>query len=235
MSNYKPVFKRQEDEISKKVEDKVKTEIHSKIKNEVDEKLKARTEGLKAEVVAKVDERIKEETDKVRNDIDNKYKVEVEARVLSILKEKEEKEKSDKATKLAKAVDVAKTFKGESETDKEKAERAEKAEKERERFDHDTLCPGPACHKDGKVGHIHRVETEKSGMVYKCDDKGCSFEAVLVPKTADYKCVGCSAPIKKPEKDEIAKEMSCPFCGSKKKAIRYDWSKVWDVVNKNKT
>lgn len=221
--SYKPIFKIPEDEISKKVEEKVRIGIDSKIRNEIDEKLKTKVEGVKAEVdekVAKVEERFKEESEKLKNDFENKYKIEVEARVLSLIKEKEDKDKSDKANRIAKAVDTAKALKGESDSEKDK----EKAEKEKIVAEKDILCPD--CHKDGKVGHIHRVDPDKTGMVWKCDDKGCGYEAVLVPKSSDYKCVGCGAAIKRPADPKSMD--GCPFCGGRK-AIRFDWSKLWNV------
>lgn len=156
--------------------------------------------------------------EKVKGELDNRIRTEVDKRVTDILKEKEDKEKTDKASKIAKAVDAAKALKGESDFEKDKAAAvAEKA---------DMLCP--TCHQ----GHVHKVETDKSGLVYKCHGDKCGFEAVMVSKDADYKCVGCGAPIKKPEKEEYAKEMDgCPFCKGKK-AIKFDWSKVWNVTKK---
>lgn len=229
--SYKPIFKRPEDEISKKVEDKVRTEIDNKVSREVDEKVKAKVEGVRAEVDEKVkikiEERFKEESEKVRGEVDSKVKTEVEARVLAIIKEKEEKEKTDKANRIAKAVDTAKALKGESDSEKDKAIVAEKEKVEREKAEKDILCP--TCHTEGRSGHIHRAETDKSGFVYRCNDKGCGFEAILVPKDSDYKCVGCGSPIKKPKNVEHAKEMDgCPFCHGKR-AIKFDWSKLWNV------
>lgn len=158
--------------------------------------------------------------EKVKGELDNKIRSEVDKRVQDILKEREEKEKTDKASKIAKAVDVAKALKGESDSDKDKATimatEKEKAEK-------DLLCP--TCHK----GHVHKVEADKSGLVYKCHGDKCGFEFVMVAKNSDYKCVGCGAAIKRPESVEYAKEMEgCPFCKSKK-AIRFDWGKLWGI------
>jgi hypothetical protein len=228
MGSFKPVFKRPEDEISKKVEDKVRIGIDSKI----DEKLKTRVEGVKTEIGAKVEERFREESEKVKSEVDNKVKIEVEARVLAILKEKEDKDKSDKASKLAKAVDVAKALKGESDSEKDKekvaAAEKEKIEKEKavaaekEKAEKDMLCPG--CH----TGHVHKTETDKSGLIYRCNDKGCGFEAVMVPRNSDYKCKNCSMPIKKPTKEELVKDMNCPFCHNTS-AIKFDWSKLWSI------
>lgn len=168
--------------------------------------------------------------EKVKLDLDSRIKNEVDKRVQDILKEREEKEKTDKATKLAKAVDMAKTLKGEGEDkDKDKFEK-EKIEKERKEIEKDMLCP--TCHTEGRSGHIHKVDTDKSGLVYRCHDGNCGFEAILVPKNSDYKCKGCGMAIKKPEKEEHAKEMEgCPFCKSTK-AIKFDWGKVWDITKK---
>lgn len=228
---YRPIFKRPEDEISKKVEEKVRIGIDNKIKKEVDEKVKANVEGVRAEVdekvKTKIEERFKEEGEKVNDNI----KIEVEARVLAILKEKEDKDKSDKANKIAKAVDVAKALKGESDSDKEKAEK-EKIAIDKEKAvvaEKDLTCP--TCHTEGRSGHIHRVETDNSKLVWKCNDKGCGYEAVLVPKNSDYKCKNCSMPIKKPTKEELVKDMSCPFCHNNS-AIKFDWSKIWSVLKK---
>jgi len=162
--------------------------------------------------------------EKITGELDNRIKTEVDKRVHDILKEREEKEKVDKVSKLAKAVDIAKALKGEGEdkTEKEKADK-EKAEKEKITIEKDLLCP--TCH----AGHVHKVETDKSGLVYKCHDGKCGFEHVFVPKNSDFKCVGCGMPIKKPEKDEHAKDMDgCPFCHNSK-AIRFDWSKLWNL------
>lgn len=158
--------------------------------------------------------------EKVKGELDNKIRSEVDKRVQDILKEKEDKEKTDKASKIAKAVDVAKALKGESDSEKDK----EKAEKEKAMAtEKDLLCPN--CHQ----GHVHKIETDKSNLIYRCNDGKCGFEAVLVPKDSDYKCVGCGSAIKRPENIEHAKEMDgCPFCGNKR-AIRFDWSKLWNV------
>ncbi len=79
----------------------------------------------------------------------------------------------------------------------------------------------PTCHN----GHVHAVESD--GVTYKCTGPNCGKEYVMVDKTADYKCVGCGSPIKKPE-DEKMKMDSCPFCHGKK-AVKFDWGKVWKV------
>lgn len=49
----------------------------------------------------------------------------------------------------------------------------------------------------------------------------------MVDKTADYKCVDCGVPIKRPEDDKLKMDI-CPFCKGKK-ATKFDWSKVWKV------
>jgi hypothetical protein len=121
---------------------------------------------------------------------------------------------------------MARALKGESDSEKDK-EKAEKEKAEKERSEKETLCPN--CHIEGRTGHIHRVETDKSGLIYRCNDGKCGFEAVLVPKNSDYKCSNCNAPIKKPEKEEHARDMKgCPFCHGTK-AIKFDWSKLWSI------
>lgn len=162
--------------------------------------------------------------DKVKVDIDNRIKTEVDKRVTDILNQREEKEKADKANRIAKAVDTAKALKGEGDSEKDKAIAAEK-----EKAEKDMLCP--TCHTKGTGGHIHRAD-DKSGMIYKCTKDGCGFEAVLVPKDSDYKCVGCGVPLKKPGSVEHAKEMDgCPFCKNKR-AVKFDWSKLWNITKK---
>ena len=79
----------------------------------------------------------------------------------------------------------------------------------------------PTCHK----GHVHSVETD--GVTYKCTGPDCGKEYVMVDKTADYKCVNCGVPIKRPEDDKLKMD-SCPFCKGKK-AVKFDWSKAWKV------
>lgn len=157
--------------------------------------------------------------EKVKVNVENRIKTEVDRVVNERLKEKEDKEKADKANKIAKAVDMAKTLKGESE-DKDKMTVAEKEKAEKDRLAKDILCP--TCHK----GHVHKVETDKSGLVYKCHGDKCEWEAVMVPKNSDYKCSGCGMAIKKPE-DPTAID-GCPFCHGTK-AVRFDWSKIWNV------
>src|SRR3972149_1192413 len=79
----------------------------------------------------------------------------------------------------------------------------------------------PTCHK----GHVHSVETD--GVTYKCTGPDCGKEYVMVDKTADYKCVNCGVPIKRPEDDKLTID-SCPFCKGKK-AVKFDWGKVWKI------
>jgi DNA-directed RNA polymerase subunit RPC12/RpoP len=79
----------------------------------------------------------------------------------------------------------------------------------------------PTCHN----GHIHNMETD--GVSYKCTGPECGKEYVMIDKSADYKCVGCGAPIKRPE-DEKLKIDSCPFCKGKK-AVKFDWNKLWKL------
>jgi len=81
----------------------------------------------------------------------------------------------------------------------------------------------PTCH----TGHVHKVEADKTGLVYKCNGDSCGFEAVLVPKNSDYQCKTCSMPIRKPESDELALDMSCPFCKSRR-AVKFNWSNLWN-------
>ncbi len=79
----------------------------------------------------------------------------------------------------------------------------------------------PTC----RNGHVHAVESD--GVTFKCTGPNCGKEYVMVDKSADYKCVGCGSPIKRPE-DEKMKIDSCPFCHGKK-AVKFDWGKVWKV------
>ena len=186
--------------------------------------------GLKPIFKRPEDEINQKVEEKVKVEFDNRIKTEVDKRVHDILKEREEKEKVDKVSKLAKAVDIAKALKGEGEdkekVDKEKTDK-EKAEKEKTTIiENDLLCP--TCHTEGRSGHIHRAETDKSGLIYRCSDGKCGFEAILIPRNSDYKCTNCNVPIKKPEKEEHAKEMKCPFCKGTK-AARFDWSKLWNL------
>ncbi len=161
--------------------------------------------------------------EKVKSELDNRIKTEVENRVNVLLKEREEKEKADKANRIAKAVDTAKALKGEGDSEKDKVIAAEKEKAVAEK---DILCP--TCHTKGTGGHIHRAD-DKSGMIYRCTKDGCGFEAVLVPKDSDYKCVGCGAPLKKPGNVEHAKEMEgCPFCKNKR-AVKFNWAGLWNV------
>ncbi len=82
-------------------------------------------------------------------------------------------------------------------------------------------------------GHMHVME--QRGNVLKCTGPGCQEEMVLVPKSADYRCVSCGVPIKRPKEKEGEKDSKdsngCPFCHGKK-AIHYDWSKVWNASKK---
>jgi rubrerythrin len=152
---------------------------------------------------------------KVKTEIESKVRTEVDRRVDEILKEREEKEKAEKAAKLVAAVDKAKSIKGEIEKVKEGIQVG----------GNNILCP------DCEKGHIHRLDIDKTGLVFKCTGPECGEEYVLTPKDADYKCTNCSAPIKKPKNEEIVKAMSCPFCKSAK-AVKFDWSKLWNVTKK---
>lgn len=77
----------------------------------------------------------------------------------------------------------------------------------------------PTCH----TGHVHYMQ--KDGVAYKCNGPKCGKEFIMVDKTADYKCAGCGAPIKKPEDDKLKMD-ACPFCHGKK-ATKFDWGKMW--------
>jgi hypothetical protein len=154
--------------------------------------------------------------EKVKVDLDTRIKNEVDKIVNEKLKEREEKEKTDKASKLAKAVDVAKALKGEGE-DKEKIE------KEKKIAENDILCP--TCHQ----GHVHKLESDKSGLVYKCHGDKCGLEHIFIPKNSDYKCVGCGMPLRKPEDPKSMD--GCPFCHGSK-AVKFDWGKIWAVTKK---
>ena len=79
----------------------------------------------------------------------------------------------------------------------------------------------PTCHD----GHVHSVEP--NGVSYKCTGPNCGKEYIMVDKAADYKCANCGVPIKRPE-DEKLKMDACPFCKGKK-AVKFDWGKVWKV------
>ena len=79
----------------------------------------------------------------------------------------------------------------------------------------------PTCHD----GHVHSVEPD--GVSYKCTGPNCGKEYIMVDKTADYKCTNCGVPIKRPE-NEKSKMDACPFCKGKK-AVKFDWGKVWKV------
>lgn len=160
-----------------------------------------------------IDLRVKTEIDKVRTEFDAKYKVEVEERVKAILKEKDETDIKAKAEKLKQAVDTAKAIKG---------EKGDKGDSDKDILD----CP--TCHTEGRSGHMHKLDTDKSGLVYRCNDKGCGFEYAVAPKSADYKCTNCNFPIGKPIDENKKKDMSCPFCGHGK-SIRFDWSKLTGV------
>lgn len=160
-----------------------------------------------------IDIKVKSEIDKIRTEFDNRVRTEVEEKIKVILKEKEESEKKEKAEKLKQAVDAAKAIKG---------DKGEKGDSDKD------ILNCPTCHTAGRDGHMHKLDTDKSGLVWKCHGDKCGFEAVFVPKNSDYKCVGCGLPIKKPDKDELIKDMSCPFCHGTK-SIKHDWSKLWGV------
>lgn len=87
----------------------------------------------------------------------------------------------------------------------------------------DILCP--TCH----TGHIHKLE--KGGKSYElvCKDGTCHMEYVLIPKNADYKCVKCGGPLKKP--NEGVTIDTCPWCEENSKAMKYDWNKALAFIN----
>lgn len=220
----RPIYKRPGEDMIKQVEDKVRTEVESKVKA----------------------------------DIEDKIKTEVDRRVVEILKEREEKDRAEKAARLAAAVDKAKSIKGDIEkdrTEKEKEERDKtekgvksekegsekgvKSEKERTERNKEVGkfidIPCPTCAAGGGDsqgdGHIHKLDTDNTGLVYKCNNEKCGFEYVLTPRSADYKCSTCGLPIKKPGDDSKVKDMSCPFCHGTK-AVKFDWSKLQKVSGK---
>lgn len=157
--------------------------------------------------------------DKVKTDVDARINKEVDERVNTILKQREEAEKKDRADRLTKAVDKAKEIKAETGVDRAEKEKAEKEKAEKEK--NDILCP--TCH----TGHVHKLETDKSGLVYKCHGDKCGYEFVMVAKNSDYKCLSCGSPIKRPVDEAIAKEMDgCPFCKSKR-AAKFNWTGLW--------
>lgn len=144
------------------------------------------------------------------------------------LKEKPGEKISKVVTEIREREKIEKE-KGEKEKEKE-AEKAEidkilsekQAEIERIKKEIEVLCP--TC----ETGHLHSFGQGKgieSGITYKCSTDGCGKEFVMVDKAADYKCVGCGVPIKKPERENIKLD-GCPFCGSSK-AIKFDWGKLW--------
>lgn len=91
----------------------------------------------------------------------------------------------------------------------------------------------PTCHS----GHMHALTKDMgkdgkkhNGVSYRCTGPGCGNEFVMVDKKADYKCANCNAPIRKPIDDSKATEYDgCPFC-SGKKAVKFDWNRLWSVA-----
>jgi DNA-directed RNA polymerase subunit RPC12/RpoP len=163
-----------------------------------------------------IDARVKEQFDKLKNDFDARVKAEVDEKVKNALKEKEDLTKREKADKIARAIDAAKAVKG---TEMGPADPSLAAKNSA--IDNSGLsCP--TCH----IGHVHKLETDKMGLVYKCHGDKCGLEYVMTPKNSDYKCSGCGAPVKKPADEEKVKDMTCPFCNGTK-ALKHDWSKLW--------
>jgi predicted RNA-binding Zn-ribbon protein involved in translation (DUF1610 family)/DNA-directed RNA polymerase subunit RPC12/RpoP len=193
-------------------------EFDIKLDNKVDAKLSAMLEKIKVDAETKA----KLEIEKIRSELDSK----TDEKIKIALQEKEEKTKKEKADRIAEAVSTAKTIAGGMGSGKE-IDKIATVEQVKDNHTHDGIsCP--TC----KGGHVHKVESDKSGLVYKCHGDKCGFEAVLVPMTADFKCNGCGAPIKKPDDPVKEKEMEgCPFCKSKK-AFKFDWGKLWKVNEK---
>jgi DNA-directed RNA polymerase subunit RPC12/RpoP/ElaB/YqjD/DUF883 family membrane-anchored ribosome-binding protein len=144
---------------------------------------------------------------------EDKLMAEVEKRLNNILAERDKiaKDVADKAKteKESGVVKIQKALEEIKATTIKTAEVAKKAE------ENDILCP--TCHK----GHIHKLSSD--GMVAKCTGEGCTEEYILVPKSSDYKCIGCGLPIKKLPGDKQLDD--CPFCGSTK-AKKFDFTMV---------
>lgn len=188
-----------------------KKEFEAKVSNQVSSQVKTEVERIRLEIEAKTD-----------------------ARINAILHEKEEKAKKSKADKISEAIDAAKKVAGEtgvgisvnvsgSGSGSGSIATVEQ-DKGKDNHGHSDVIDCPTC-----KSHVHKVEEDKSGMVYKCTKEGCGFVSVMVRKDSDYKCNNCSMPIKKPE--DSAKMEGCPFCKGTK-AVKHDWSKVWGVVKK---
>jgi DNA-directed RNA polymerase subunit RPC12/RpoP len=79
----------------------------------------------------------------------------------------------------------------------------------------------PTCHN----GRIRSIEL--GGVSYKCTGPNCGKEYIMVDKAADYKCVNCGIPIKRPDDGKI-QLYACPNCKGKK-AVKFDWRNVWKV------
>lgn len=79
--------------------------------------------------------------------------------------------------------------------------------------------PCPTCH-----GHMHKLDGD--GYTLKCTGDKCGKEFVMVDKSADFKCAGCGAPIKRPTEADKIKPDTCPFCHGKK-AVKFDWNDAW--------
>lgn len=171
------------------------------------------------ELEAKVSDQVRSEIEKIKTELESK----ADERIKAILKEKEESTRKEKADKIQEAINAAKSIKEDKEKGKEGTVATVEQSGDKGHNHDDILCP--TC----KGGHVHKATDDKSGLVYKCTKDGCGFVSVMVRKDSDYKCNGCGAPIKKPEKPEDMD--GCPFCGGTK-AVKHDWSKVWGVVKK---
>lgn len=152
-----------------------------------------------------------------RKDKDDLQELKKEIETLKATKQEVENQQQTKMSDLIKQIkdrDEQKKI-----DDQKKAEEVKKIEE----HVHDDAAFCPTC----QSGHIHKIAEDKTGLVWKCDGDKCGYEAVLVDKTSDFKCLTCNAPIKKPVNDNIKLE-SCPFCHGKK-SVRFDWGKLWNV------
>lgn len=137
----------------------------------------------------------------------------IDKNIETIIEKKLEDGSKTPGSKLSKMIDVIKEKKGGSGSG-------------------DDIVDCPTCHK----GHVHAMVTgagdgkKHDGVSYKCTGPGCGKEYIMVDKSADYKCANCNAPIKKPTDDNVAAGYDgCPFCHGKK-AVKFDWNKVWSVT-----
>lgn len=141
-------------------------------------------------------------------------------------KERTEKEK-DKGTG-SKVSEILKNAKETTEVRKSEPE-AKKPEVnvEHNHIHEEISCP--TC-SSGDTTHPHVLKKTNNGTL-KCTGDGCNTEFALVPKDADFKCVTCGLPSKRPVVKELEKSTTCPFCG-KDDFIKYDWNKVLTIKKK---